>query len=474
MAQSNSDEGTTITTPGENDVLCGREKGNSKHPGNKNYHRLIFLYEAFHASSTENKEMQMIGGTIIKSIEESGGRFLGKDKATKKWKRKPLKFVNRKVGQALREKRVSLLELIRANGGRKQGAENIHQKRVHQLLNRTECGHESTDNKRSDPRNKRASFAAQKKAKGNLDLFTFWGSFVEVDIDSADISTLTSRSGKTNVEGTPQAGQVESLRSRLIEVSGDTSDDNIRTLLDNLPHDFLQRMLGEIKAIISPSERAGSDAIGFGAAMESIRSVRTPTFESVDGMLTQGEVDCLVNGDDMSLDEEDNDTATGDDADAKPAAVETNSIRMEEESDAEAGNDLHSEEGDSVDGTGGELETPNNNGGHVENASMRSLELSDLVPERQNSRRSILSKEGNFRLKGGTGAFNDDGNLSVSSGRQCSRRSILSKEGNFRLGGGIGALDDDDLSVLSGFQFSTDESQGCERPSLQRSKNFRF
>lgn len=93
--------------PGHLDVVGGRGGVSTHHEGNKRYWlEVLRRREEYRACGDSNRDKSRIAASIVDYIKSDGGRFLDKDKATKRFFVLPDKVSLDKVKQALRDEYV--------------------------------------------------------------------------------------------------------------------------------------------------------------------------------------------------------------------------------------------------------------------------------------------------------------------------------------------------------------------------------
>ena len=86
------------------DVISGRGGLSNHHEGNKPYWRLVYERRPNYRASETATEKNAIAEEIVATIHSQQGRFLQREKGTKKWFLLPKKVIIDKVKQALRDK----------------------------------------------------------------------------------------------------------------------------------------------------------------------------------------------------------------------------------------------------------------------------------------------------------------------------------------------------------------------------------
>lgn len=91
---------TGLPSPGPYDVICGRGRGNFRHPGNRRMLRMFWNVKAKYNKGTKVQKT-MIGRAIVEDITSKGGRFL--KRSEKGWEEVEKKTVLRKVCHGIRD-----------------------------------------------------------------------------------------------------------------------------------------------------------------------------------------------------------------------------------------------------------------------------------------------------------------------------------------------------------------------------------
>lgn len=89
-----------LPSPGPYDVICGRGRGNFRHPGNRRMLRMFWNVKAKYNKGTKVQKT-MIGRAIVEDITSKGGRFL--KRSEKGWEEVEKKTVLRKVCHGIRD-----------------------------------------------------------------------------------------------------------------------------------------------------------------------------------------------------------------------------------------------------------------------------------------------------------------------------------------------------------------------------------
>ena len=89
--------------PGQRDVISGRGRTTSTHPGNRRFRSIVELHIDRYVKSLRRKEKKAIVQQIINDVRKSGAEFLQQDPKTKRWIPVKDKKVADKVGHALRD-----------------------------------------------------------------------------------------------------------------------------------------------------------------------------------------------------------------------------------------------------------------------------------------------------------------------------------------------------------------------------------
>lgn len=88
--------------PDKLDILCGRDKESYSHVGNKQFRVIVATNRERYQSCTSRDEKTRITTEIIKSIRDSGGRFLRKNESSKLYEDVGDEYAHEKVSHALR------------------------------------------------------------------------------------------------------------------------------------------------------------------------------------------------------------------------------------------------------------------------------------------------------------------------------------------------------------------------------------
>lgn len=97
-----SNQTTSPIIPGKYDILCGRGSEPFLHEGNKRFRVVIASYVTPYQAA-DRKGKTAIARTIIRGIEEAGGRFLKRTGTTGPWFDTDKKAAREKVGHSLRD-----------------------------------------------------------------------------------------------------------------------------------------------------------------------------------------------------------------------------------------------------------------------------------------------------------------------------------------------------------------------------------
>jgi hypothetical protein len=89
------------------DVLFGRGKGNTNHPGNLRLH-LIMDSQVARYESCDRREKTMIAQDVVKEVKSRGARFLKQDNGI--WQEVDENVARAKVSHAFRTRRHSVIE----------------------------------------------------------------------------------------------------------------------------------------------------------------------------------------------------------------------------------------------------------------------------------------------------------------------------------------------------------------------------
>eukprot|EP00546_Thalassionema_frauenfeldii_P003081 CAMPEP_0178932690 /NCGR_PEP_ID=MMETSP0786-20121207/22777_1 /TAXON_ID=186022 /ORGANISM="Thalassionema frauenfeldii, Strain CCMP 1798" /LENGTH=279 /DNA_ID=CAMNT_0020610049 /DNA_START=18 /DNA_END=857 /DNA_ORIENTATION=+ len=93
-----------ITTPGEKDILLGREPKSWNHEGNRRYREVILEHQKEYHAAAKRCIKTSIVASIVEKLTSEGCRFLKRDKKNKAWHQVDRTTCVEKVGHALRDK----------------------------------------------------------------------------------------------------------------------------------------------------------------------------------------------------------------------------------------------------------------------------------------------------------------------------------------------------------------------------------
>ena len=99
------DKKKPVTTPNENDVLCGRGSGPYSHDGNKQFREIVTEHKSMY-NLVDNSLKTFIAKEVVRFVrtQNPAGRFLSKSNDDGKWYEVPDDIAVQKTKQALREK----------------------------------------------------------------------------------------------------------------------------------------------------------------------------------------------------------------------------------------------------------------------------------------------------------------------------------------------------------------------------------
>jgi len=90
----------------DNDVLCGRDKHATTHPGNRRFRSIIQSNCERYQMAQKRSEKSQISVEVISAVHEAGGRFLRFDEDLACWVEVQKEDVKDKISHALRSARV--------------------------------------------------------------------------------------------------------------------------------------------------------------------------------------------------------------------------------------------------------------------------------------------------------------------------------------------------------------------------------
>lgn len=105
LSSMSIDKKKPVTTPNENDVLCGRGSGPYSHEGNKQFREIVTEHKSMY-NVVDNGLKTFIAKEVVRFVrtQNPAGRFLSKSNDDGKWYEVPDDVAVQKTKQALREK----------------------------------------------------------------------------------------------------------------------------------------------------------------------------------------------------------------------------------------------------------------------------------------------------------------------------------------------------------------------------------
>lgn len=105
LSSMSIDNEKPVTTPNENDVLCGRGSGPYSHEGNKQFREIVTGHKSMY-NLVDNGLKTFIAKEVVRFVrtQNPAGRFLSKSSNDGKWYEVPDDVAVQKTKQALREK----------------------------------------------------------------------------------------------------------------------------------------------------------------------------------------------------------------------------------------------------------------------------------------------------------------------------------------------------------------------------------
>jgi hypothetical protein len=95
--------GVTFPKPRDLDVCCGRGKGFFRHPGNRDFQKIVLANLERYSQACTKIEKSHVVSSIVKCIEGSGGRFVKKNPSTGNWYEIDDVLAHDKTGHAIRD-----------------------------------------------------------------------------------------------------------------------------------------------------------------------------------------------------------------------------------------------------------------------------------------------------------------------------------------------------------------------------------
>lgn len=93
---------TAIKVPTKFDILLGRDKASFRHVGNQHFRVIVGMHRERYQSCKSREEKGRVTSQVIRSIKESGGRFLRKNEETGYYEAANDEVAHEKVSHALR------------------------------------------------------------------------------------------------------------------------------------------------------------------------------------------------------------------------------------------------------------------------------------------------------------------------------------------------------------------------------------
>lgn len=93
----------TFPKPRDLDVCCGRGKGFFRHPGNRDFQKIVLANLECYSQACTKIEKSQVVSSIVKRIEGSGGRFVKKNPSTGNWYEIDDVLAHDKTGHAIRD-----------------------------------------------------------------------------------------------------------------------------------------------------------------------------------------------------------------------------------------------------------------------------------------------------------------------------------------------------------------------------------
>lgn len=85
------------------DVVCGRGKAFNRHPGNRKMHDAVTKLKYQYRDSTSQEEKSQIAHTVLRAIQDVGGKFLKYDESKKRWEELTYKNALKKIYHSIRD-----------------------------------------------------------------------------------------------------------------------------------------------------------------------------------------------------------------------------------------------------------------------------------------------------------------------------------------------------------------------------------
>mmetsp|Transcript_16818 Transcript_16818/g.27289 ORF Transcript_16818/g.27289 Transcript_16818/m.27289 type:complete len:372 (-) Transcript_16818:318-1433(-) len=90
-------------SPSSSDILCGRGKAYSNHPGNKEFSAVIKNSLQRYVDASKRIDKSMVVASVVTQILESGARFVKQEKSSGRWFQMSEDQVHEKTGHAIRD-----------------------------------------------------------------------------------------------------------------------------------------------------------------------------------------------------------------------------------------------------------------------------------------------------------------------------------------------------------------------------------
>lgn len=85
------------------DVVCGRGKAFNRHPGNRKMHDAVTKLKYQYRDSTSQEEKSQIAHTVLRAIQDPGGKFLKYDDSKRQWQELTYKNALKKIYHSIRD-----------------------------------------------------------------------------------------------------------------------------------------------------------------------------------------------------------------------------------------------------------------------------------------------------------------------------------------------------------------------------------
>ncbi|KAG7353295.1 hypothetical protein IV203_009344 [Nitzschia inconspicua] len=85
------------------DVVCGRGKAFNRHPGNRKMHDAVTKLKYQYRDATSQEEKSQIAHTVLRSIQDVGGKFLKYDEPKRQWEELTYKNALKKIYHSIRD-----------------------------------------------------------------------------------------------------------------------------------------------------------------------------------------------------------------------------------------------------------------------------------------------------------------------------------------------------------------------------------